>query len=1063
MADRRPSPAHPGVPPPNPVGGGQPMQQQHSQQPQPPRRVNMTEFNDRANLIRQTIAQQEAALQHFTAQRGNAADPNYMNKIRALAAEIKQKKDYLAKMSAAVQAVTAQNMAQAAAQHQQGSGGAGTGQASWMPQANPPQTFDNAGNVQMPRGPGLNQQQQGQNNIQPSPSHLHTQIQQANHLMSQGIVPPRSGPTPQQQPHPTPGVGGTPNAGSYSNQMSPNMGQQFALPMNNAGGSISSPASIGASGGHPSPSLSGPLPPPLDKATFESTYKNFCASKGVKHEMRLLSVEGRNIDLHALHTQVMQEGGLSKVHGKELWSIIGGRMGFVNFPATDAEPAKSGPGVAQRLAQVYQEYVYPFDQVYLNSVTNSRIKLQAAAVQAQGSASGAGSGSGGPSQPQQAARGMLSPQQMQLVIGYANQSVAELRAQNVQENIIKFVEQNRAHLQRTVMEQGMFRGQLHNQGLRPSEQQPQPQQRGIPSVQGPFPGASAQPGVAAPSAGQRPPFMQQNGGLPMQGNNFMNNRPQQQLGGPGPGPRFTQEQIKSFIEKTVNDFRNHTLPNMRPVDIPVEQRQQFNSLFQQLHQVVTEIHSKLPMYFFVAKSEEWIRKLIAIITTVQQQHSLLSNGGPYIVTFELLKNMMLQVQQSNELANNYLSKAYNRPQQLPQSQQQPHHHQSPPGGMPPSHPPQDMTRPSIPHLPQQQQQQQQPQVPHPPNRPPVNLRPPSIMKKPSVSTPNTSATAAISTPTPPPAYSASTPVASAPTPTQTASSPQAPKSPKGKAPAKPKAPPKSRRASVKNQNPPAPPPPPPEQPQTPASSSGGNTKRQREEEIPAANAFGASPVASGSGAASEPSPPKRIKTEWEGPPSEALKKKTDAVENIKTEEDASAFLEQMTELIKMAAGGEGQESLTTDISETLDMILKGYGTVPDGSEGAHNLSSLGLGESSRTSPPPTKPPADEFVEFFDFSSFDPLEDDDDDGSKAPTPELIPSSSTNPSPESNSEADPHHALLSSTETKTEDFPDLLRLGTLKEIDGGESAYYQPGDWKWDSPMPTLEQPWAIFTS
>lgn len=439
--------------------------------------------------------------------------------------------------------------------------------------------------------------------------------------------------------------------------------------------------------------------------------------------------------------------------------------------------------------------------------------------------------------------------------------------------------------------------------------------------------------------------------------------------------------------------------------------------------------------------------------TVMHQRNLLSvTGSPrFIVSLENLRGMMQQVQKSNNMFHAYLQNMMNRSQ--PQGNIAPNGHQG--------HPSLDMARSSLP----QQQMPPQPQSLLP-NRPPVNLRPPPVMKKPSISAqppPQASTSAAVSTPTPPPAYSALTPAANTPTPTHTASSPQAPKSPKVKASAKPKAPPK-RRPSVKNA--PAPAPPPAEhQPQTPASSSSGpgnasgsgsgsNTKRQRDEEPSIASTLGASPSGS---VANEPSPPKRIKTEWEGPPNEALKKKNEAADNVKTEEDASAFLEQMTELIKMAAGGEGQESLTSDISDTLDQILKGYSDTPDGM-----LSSLG--ESSRmhaSSPPPTNLPIqDEFFEFIDFSSFATVEDDDD-GSKAPTPDLS-SSSTNPSPGSGSEADAaHHALLSSTEVKTEDRPDPLRLGTWKEIDGGESAYYQSSDWKWDSPMATQE--WAIFPS
>jgi hypothetical protein len=43
---------------------------------------------------------------------------------------------------------------------------------------------------------------------------------------------------------------------------------------------------------------------------------------------------------------------------------------------------------------------------------------------------------------------------------YANVSAADLRASNVPEQVIRFVEHNRAHLQRTIQQQQMFRGVL---------------------------------------------------------------------------------------------------------------------------------------------------------------------------------------------------------------------------------------------------------------------------------------------------------------------------------------------------------------------------------------------------------------------------------------------------------------------------------------------------------------------------------------------------------------------------------------------------------------------------
>ena len=297
-----------------------------------------------------------------------------------------------------------------------------------------------------------------------------------------------------------------------------------------------------------------------------------------------------------------------------------------------------------------------------------------------------------------------------------------------------------------------------------------------------------------------------------------------------------------------------------------------------------------------------------------------------------------------------------------------------------------------------------------------------------------------------------------------ASSPPASKSPKGKASGKPKATTVPTKRRVSRAVPPPVPSLPAEPVQPSPSTSNRTIKRPRDDDMPAI-ANGA-PSGSGSTVTNEPSPPKRVKTEWDSAPSEVLRKKNEVVDGIKTEEDASVFLEQMTaELIKMAANGEGQESLSSDISDTLEMILKGYGPIPDTVDISNAMSSGESGITREPSPPPA-PLMDAFDEFFDFS-FGTV-DDDENNSKAPTPDLVSSSSTNLSPESNHEADAaNHALssLSSSamDIKTEEPPDALRLGTWKEIDHGEATYYNPPDWKWDSPMPSHDQPWAIFNS
>jgi hypothetical protein len=47
-------------------------------------------------------------------------------------------------------------------------------------------------------------------------------------------------------------------------------------------------------------------------------------------------------------------------------------MGFIQFPGTEAEPARSGPGVAQQLQHIYTEYLSHFDRAYVQSVLQKK-------------------------------------------------------------------------------------------------------------------------------------------------------------------------------------------------------------------------------------------------------------------------------------------------------------------------------------------------------------------------------------------------------------------------------------------------------------------------------------------------------------------------------------------------------------------------------------------------------------------------------------------------------------------------------------------------------------------
>ncbi|KAJ3716145.1 hypothetical protein C8R42DRAFT_679661 [Lentinula raphanica] len=937
------------------------------------RPINLGDLTERATALR-TIIQNSSIQLHQMQQRPNVNDPMFMTRMRTLQAELAGKKESLNKI------VTLMNICV-----QQNNGGNGTlngtggpsqlplppsnGGQPWQssPFGNATQPSNMPGSQTQPAGPGPRSS--------PAPPHPSSGLP----VNAPNNVPPRSSSTPQQQ-------------------LNPFAMRQYNFPINDSStNGASGPSNLGPT----MPIFNTPIPP-LDKQRFDATYKQWCQSKHILHDPRILTFENRPIDLYLLHCLVIREGGTANVTRNDLWPVIGGQLGIINFPG---EPPRSGPGAAMHIQNVYKEYLMAFDSVYTTSVMNSRRKAQGAAVAA--------------SFPEPLRN--LTDGQLRMFISCADKPSAELRARGMSETMISFIENHRSTLQNMSTDPEHFINDI----------------RRAQPPQGPMPGNVGHGGHTSqpfPNAGNiTQPFM----------------RPPGEPQHPPPLGRPSPEQLKiahMTIQRTKDEIRSRVLPSMSMVDVPLENRTEYNTMLDFAFRLATELDHKLAVYSLMSKSEEHTKKLLTAIVSVQHQRGQLAPPNPkYIITFETLRIFTTQLQ----TAVQHISKLF---QQLFRGDP------APPGGvmndqsqiysgpagraMPPGQPPANLPHPPVPNIPNQLNQ---------PNQPNPNLSarplnsPPSMMKnkKPS------------GAPTPPAA--AATPVASASTPaTAAAASPQTPKSPKTKAvPKKPK--PRKTSTPKVNATPTL------DHATIPTTSTAG-VKRPREEdsEVPQPNpgpSTGSNPLPSVS---HEPSPPKRVKTEWDGPVSEALQKRNQAVENIKTEEDASQFLEHVTQLIKNA-GPEEQAALTSDISETLEQLLKGYdgGPLLD-SDSSNTFSTLGLtevGSLDATASTSQIPSSNDFAEFFDFSLFS---NEDEGESKAGTPDLVSSSSTNTSPESQADADPAHHATALLDHKQEEY-DPLRLGTLKEIDGGESAYYQSTEWKWDEPMPTLEQPWAIFNS
>ena len=91
------------------------------------------------------------------------------------------------------------------------------------------------------------------------------------------------------------------------------------------------------------------------------------------------------------------------------------------------------------------------------------------------------------------------------------------------------------------------------------------------------------------------------------------------------------------------------------------------------------------------------------------------------------------------------------------------------------------------------------------------------------------------------------------------------------------------------------------------------------------------------------------------------------MEGVKTDEDTTKFLENMTEMLTMVFS-EGKQ-VPAEISDTLDQILSNL------SDSVNNFGSLGNVEISRSSTPPIASNGGDGLDFFDFSLYN--EDDRD--------------------------------------------------------------------------------------
>ncbi|KAH9945481.1 uncharacterized protein BXZ73DRAFT_38314 [Epithele typhae] len=805
---------------------------------------------------------------------------------------------------------------------------------------------------------------------------------------------------------------------------------------------------------------------PLARETFQKAFYDQWLPKHGAKDHSILHFEGRDIDLYQLHCEVITQGTFQTVSNlpgrapgyipypfeqvkqKDLWPVIGARMGWVHFPGTDTEPGRAGPALASHLEHIYTEFLKEFDNQYLRQLVQHRRTQMAKAAAESGGAPRA--------PPALAEIAAKDPKVMGEIVSYSNLSVQEMQARGLPPNVIAIVDRYREQLKPMLEQQQSFAKNIQNaQGQRNVSN---PMFSGMPGQSSAnTPMANAQQASMNMAAqmqhlqnmqqAQQQAQAQQQQGMQASGSMMPNGQQVQQMAMNGQrGPmiagfnRPTPQQSQAAMEmvKRIRDENKTLYSNAaHPLQIPDSQRLQYGHSFDQLYHLVVGLDQNLP-HFAVCMKEDVIKKLVIMINAVHQQRDLLSGQGPpkYLMPLEWVKQMIVQVQQANFMFKGWLNGRPTFPGQQP--------------GMAPQ--------------------------PQPPRQ--NGQAPPLSQQSPSAPTPIASSPPAPAARTPSatsPPFVAGTPVQkipqkptpkseSASTPTHTVNSPAAaPQTPKVKAAAKPSKPkPVPRKSSkaiapspsagpseVKPPSTPAAAPATPVQSApTPEPSSG--MKRPREDETGLASGQAVAPAA------------KKTKSNFDDQPSDVLVKREMEAESIKTDDDASKFFDQMTSWLSQVSGDgdDGQGNLLT-IARTLEDILQPYTTNPDDSGLALSL----LGGASPKMGGATVDPAD----FFDFVSYELPEVDA--GSKAATPDLVlGSSSVGPSPGSASETEAHPpASVSAADTakiaepKTEE-SDSIPSDLWRAIDGGEAGFYNSSqDWKWDQPMAPVDQPWAIYPS
>ncbi|KAK7051054.1 hypothetical protein VNI00_005166 [Paramarasmius palmivorus] len=325
--------------------------------------------------------------------------------------------------------------------------------------------------------------------------------------------------------------------------------------------------------------------PPLSKERFNSSYRSFCTQKNITHEQRLLSINGFIIDLYALHVEVIKERGASMVR----------YLPFASLPECSpnfkVQHGDLWPVVAGRLGYVQFPGEPPMSgQAAAHQLAHvyKEYLMEFDCIYMTAFV-------------EQRRKNMMLAQlaqtpiftkytvpQIKTLVEFSKKSVQEMRLVNLSEVLIHGVEGHRQQLQVLAREENLLRVLL---AMKSSQER---------------------------NVGVTPSHQ-------------------------------TLYQALRDVHELKESYLQRCIPVLLKVDVPIEQRQEYVGLLEQVHIKATSMDQKLHYLHFVGKNEQNTKVVISKVINVQQQRIMMGQDNPqFIMTLDGLRKADRIVQNALE-------------------------------------------------------------------------------------------------------------------------------------------------------------------------------------------------------------------------------------------------------------------------------------------------------------------------------------------------------------------------------------------------------------------------------